>query len=379
MNTVPLQKPVNQKVPLLQNQVLQKVPLQASMPVESIKPMFTPDEAKALSAEAQAKLNSAEWLKNYKQMMEQSGPEVSDINMRDQIAVAMRDPVYGQATATGLAAGQNMLNSWIAGANSKSRANREKLANERWIKQMQDADEDRQYNRRIAEEERKYRKERDALSDKRYNEQAYLVGADPFESRAFVEQSLHEDPAAMADIELLNKTEVYNNAVDAAKARSKKEAAKSRLNKRQELATPEVLMKPKNELESTRSFGNLWERGRGAIFGGWGSPILMDRKDAANAKMMSTMAENKYKKFSRFSLQDLEQEIQNDKISGRLNTAVQKQKILNLMQALQRRGFRSAAVSPDGQMFVFASPSESVTITPNTVDRIAKEFEVSVE
>ena len=155
MNTVPLQKPVNQKVPLLQNQVLQKVPLQAPVPAASIKPMFAPDEAKALSAEAQAKLNSAEWLKNYRQMMEQSGPEVSDVNMRDQIAVAMRDPVYGQATATGLAAGQNMLNSWIAGANSKSRANKEKLANERWIRQMELEDEDRKLRRAELEEAKK--------------------------------------------------------------------------------------------------------------------------------------------------------------------------------------------------------------------------------
>lgn len=137
MNTVPLQKNTNQKVPL-----------QQPVPILPIKPMFKPGEA-------QAKLNSAEWLKNYRQMMEQAGPEVSDVNMRDQIAVAMRDPVYGQATATGLAAGQNMLNSWIAGANSKSRANKEKLANERWIKQMQDADEDRALRRQELAEAKK--------------------------------------------------------------------------------------------------------------------------------------------------------------------------------------------------------------------------------
>lgn len=144
MNTVPLQKNTNQKVPL-----------QKPVPATPIKPMFAPGEAQALSAEAQAKLNSAEWLKNYRQMMEQASPEVSDVNMRGQIAVAMRDPVYGQATATGLAAGQNMLNSWIAGANSKSIANKEKLANERWIKQMQDADEDRALRRKELAEAKK--------------------------------------------------------------------------------------------------------------------------------------------------------------------------------------------------------------------------------
>lgn len=142
-------------------------PKQANAATPASKPGITPGSATgkassvgqaktpSQSAEAQAKLNSAEWLKNYRQMMEQAGPEVSDVNMRDQIAVAMRDPVYGQATATGLAAGQNMLNSWIAGANSKSRANKEKLANERWIKQMQDADEDRALRRKELEEAKK--------------------------------------------------------------------------------------------------------------------------------------------------------------------------------------------------------------------------------
>lgn len=112
------------------------------------------------SQENQAKLNNAQWLSNYRQKISQVDPQISPVDMSQNISVALRDPVYGQATATGLATGQSLLNSWIAGANARARKQSEELANERWIKQQQDL-----------ADERKHRLDREALADKRYDEQ----------------------------------------------------------------------------------------------------------------------------------------------------------------------------------------------------------------
>ena len=122
----------------LQNNVRQVVPLQKQEPAEPIKPMFTPEEAKALSAAAQAKLNNTDWMAKYREISKNATPRVDPISMQSQMAAALRDPVYGQATATGLAAGEGMLNSWIAGINSRARRDENNLANERWINAMDD-------------------------------------------------------------------------------------------------------------------------------------------------------------------------------------------------------------------------------------------------
>lgn len=136
MSPVPLQKNITQVVPLQQ-------PEQS----EPVKPMFTPEEAKALSAAAQAKLNNADWVAKYREMSKNATPRVDPISMQSQMAAALRDPVYGQATATGLAAGEGMLNSWIAGINSRARRDESKLANERWIKAQDDLAEERKLRR----------------------------------------------------------------------------------------------------------------------------------------------------------------------------------------------------------------------------------------
>lgn len=141
----------------LQNNVRQVVPLQKQELSEPIKPMFTPEEAKALSAAAQAKLNNADWMAKYREMSKSATPRVDSISMQSQMAAALRDPVYGQATATGLAAGEGMLNSWIAGINSRARRDEDKLANERWIKAMDDLAEDRKLRRdELAESKKRY-------------------------------------------------------------------------------------------------------------------------------------------------------------------------------------------------------------------------------
>lgn len=118
----------------------------------------------------QAKLNNAQWLKNYREQASQVLPEMSPVNMSSNINVALRDPVNGQATATGLAAGQSLLNSWIAGANANARKKADTLAQERWIKQQQDLAEEREYQRGRDAEERAHQRNREALADKRYDE-----------------------------------------------------------------------------------------------------------------------------------------------------------------------------------------------------------------
>lgn len=109
----------------------------------------------AKSKAEQAKLNNADWVAKYKERAKNVTPRVDPISMQSQMAAALRDPVYGQATATGLAAGEGMLNSWIAGINSRARKDEGELANERWIKQMQDADEDRALRRQELAESKK--------------------------------------------------------------------------------------------------------------------------------------------------------------------------------------------------------------------------------
>lgn len=130
---------------------LPKVPT----PTERI--FVEPETPQEKSAAEQAKLNSADWIAKYRAMTKNVTPRVDQLSMQDQISTAMKDPVYGQATATGLSSGQNMLNSWIAGINAKSRMDERNLENERWIKQLEDADEDKNYRR--------------GQDDKRFNEQ----------------------------------------------------------------------------------------------------------------------------------------------------------------------------------------------------------------
>lgn len=108
------------------------------------------------SKKTQAELNSRQWLENtYRPMAQKFTPRVDPVSMQSQMATALKDPVYGQATATGLAAGEGMLNSWIAGINSRARRDEAALANERWIKQMQDADADRALRRQELAESKK--------------------------------------------------------------------------------------------------------------------------------------------------------------------------------------------------------------------------------
>lgn len=361
MNTVPLQKPVNQKVPLLQNQVIQKVPLQAPMPVENIKPMFTPGEAQALSAEAQAKLNSAEWLKNYRQMMEQAGPEVSDVNMRDQIAVAMRDPVYGQATATGLAAGQNMLNSWIAGANSKSRANKEKLANERWIKQMQDADDERALRLKELEESKKR-----------------IVEADNYQLNPFTEKMIRSNPELMKKYNRLKTPQEAKNAYEASKLIAEREADKAALDAAQESLPPILTSMParSERLENGGGLMGAVRRGLNAIPGY--RRLALSSKERSEANAARELKKEGANKFYEISPEDLRIEAARSNREGYSLTAGQQNKIAELVETYMRLHPDSVVKQSVGNnIIVVASPDgEPLVITPKSIDRLAKQFDI---
>ena len=181
----------------LQNNVRQVVPLQKQEP---IKPMFTPEEAKALSAAAQAKLNNADWVAKYREMSKNATPRVDPISMQSQMAAALRDPVYGQATATGLAAGEGMLNSWIAGINSRARRDEAELANERWIKAQDDLAKERELRQAELDEAKKQ-----------------VVQAPGYTLDAFKESAIRSNPKYAEALNRLNTTQVGKNAEEAAR------------------------------------------------------------------------------------------------------------------------------------------------------------------
>ena len=212
----------------LQNNGRQVVPLQNQEP---IKPMVTPEEARALSAAAQAKLNNADWVAKYREMSKNVTPRVDPISMQSQMAAALRDPVYGQATATGLAAGEGMLNSWIAGINSRARRDEANLADERWIKAQDDLAKEREENKRrweaeaaegkrrfgilqkAADEDRKLRRDELAESKKRY-----LPGVSEVED-AFLspedQKELGTMNAGLAKGQIFDNPIAYEQALDA--------------------------------------------------------------------------------------------------------------------------------------------------------------------
>ena len=96
----------------------------------------------------QALLNNRTWqTKDFREQQDKIPPVMPNVNLQDNMLVALKDPVYGQGTATGLAAGQSMLNSWIGAANAIAKKEADKLANERWIKAQDDLAEERKLRR----------------------------------------------------------------------------------------------------------------------------------------------------------------------------------------------------------------------------------------
>ena len=121
-------------------------------------------ETKTVSPKPKKKKKSAaernnEFIAQYRQKLEQINPQLPEADVTNQINVALRDPVYGQATATGLAMGNNILNSWIKARNAENAKKANELEQERWLKQNQD----------LADEV-DYRRSRDKIADQRYEE-----------------------------------------------------------------------------------------------------------------------------------------------------------------------------------------------------------------
>ena len=104
----------------------------------------------------QALLNNRTWqTKDFREQQDKISPVMPNVNLQDNMLVALKDPVYGQGTATGLAAGQSMLNSWIGAANAIAKKEADKLANERWIKAMDDLAKERELRQAELDEAKK--------------------------------------------------------------------------------------------------------------------------------------------------------------------------------------------------------------------------------
>ena len=181
-------------------------------------------------------------------MSKNATPRVDSISMQSQMAAALRDPVYGQATAAGLAAGEGMLNSWIAGINSRARRDENNLANERWIKQIQDADEDRKLRRDELAESKKVFVPGETLPDP-------LIFAD--------------EATRKADLEARSKVHtqgrIAKNQVEAARMAEENNKALIEYLKAREKAPKTVSVKPRTEdevmsdaLETAQNTGDLF-------------------------------------------------------------------------------------------------------------------------
>ena len=104
----------------------------------------------------QALLNNRTWqAKDFREQQDKIPPVMPNVNLQDNMLVALKDPVYGQGTATGLAAGQSMLNSWIGAANAIAKKEADKLANERWIKVQDDLAKERELRQAELDEAKK--------------------------------------------------------------------------------------------------------------------------------------------------------------------------------------------------------------------------------
>ena len=345
----------------LQNNVRQVVPLQKQEPTEPIKPMFTPEEAKALSAAAQAKLNNADWVAKYREMSKNATPRVDPISMQSQMAAALRDPVYGQATATGLAAGEGMLNSWIAGINSRARRDEDKLANERWIKAMDDLAKERELRQAELDESKKQ-----------------VVQAPGYTLDAFKESAIRSNPKYAAALNRLNTTQVGKNAEEAAKIQNQLRLDKQMLDAAQEAVPMQLTSANPRAIDAERTDGffNMGRRLLNAIPGYRRMALTGNERAIANAQ--AGMEEAGYKSFSSVSPEYLLKEAQKNIESGNTNTGVQQRKIAQVLTELLKRPGFIAKQSPDGSTIVVSGPNQrAITLTPGTIDRYLKEYDLS--
>lgn len=149
----------------------------------------------------QALLNNRTWqTKDFREQQDKIPPVMPNVNLQDNMTVALRDPVYGQSTATGLAAGQSMLNSWIGAANAIAKKEADKLANERWIKAQDDLAKERQLRR-------------DELAE---SKQVFVPRMDLPEQDVWLSpEAKTEDVKRRSALAALGKANVAKNAIEA--------------------------------------------------------------------------------------------------------------------------------------------------------------------
>ena len=317
----------------------------------------------AKSKDAQAKLNNADWVAKYREMSNNVTPRVDPISMQSQMAAALRDPVYGQATATGLAAGEGMLNSWIAGINSRARRDEGNLANERWIKQIQDLDEDRKLRREELAEAKKE-----------------IVDAVPYQLDAFKEKLVTSNPENKALYDLLTKPYNAKNAFEAAQHRSRQAAAMQRLDAAQQSMPSQITSLPaRSEITESEEFMDYPRRLLNAIPGVRRATLSKDER--ARANLIPAMKKEGVSKFFTITPEQLRLESVKNNREGFSGLAGQQNKIAELVERISTLNPGSVVKqSIGGDVIVIATPDNgAITITPGNFDRISKQYEIGTK
>ena len=324
-------------------------------------------ESKTISSKPKKEKKSAternnEFIAQYRQKLDQINPQLPETDVSDQVNVALRDPVYGQATATGLAMGNNILNTWIKAKNAENAQKAKELEQERWLKQTQDLADEIDYHRAKDEESKKS-----------------IVRSDPYILDAFKEAEIRSNPEYQKDLDLLNTPYEAKDAADAARHQNELFFAKQRLDAAQESLPMRLTSKNKGiDTESTGGFFNRLTDALNLV------PIYryaaLTGSERAKSDARMAMRKAGQKSFTGISPEALMQEAQRNIASGNTRTGVQQRKMAEIMNLyLQRNPNGVAKQSPDGSVIVLAAPNtEAITLTPETVDRYAKQFDVGI-
>lgn len=316
------------------------------------------------SKKTQAELNSRQWLENtYRPMVQRATPRVDPISMQSQMVAALRDPVYGQATATGLAAGEGLLNSWIAGINSRARKDEGELSNERWIKQMQDADKDRELRRKELEESKKE-----------------IVDAVPYQLDAFKEKLVLSNPENKALYESLSKPYVAKDRFEAAQHRAKQAAAMQSLNAAQQSMPSKITDIPaKSEIVESEEFMDYPRRMLNAIPGIRRAALSKDER--ARANLIPAMKAEGVNGFINITPEQLRLESARSNRESLSGLAGQQNKIAELIEKISAINPGSIVKqSIGGDVIVVATPNNgAITITPGNFDKISAQYDIGTK
>lgn len=310
----------------------------------------------------QALLNNRTWqTKDFREQQDKIPPVMPNVNLQDNMTVALRDPVYGQGTATGLAAGQSMLNSWIGAANAIAKKEADKLANERWIKAQDDLAKERELRKAELDESKKQ-----------------VVQAPGYTLDAFKESAVRSNPKYAAALNRLNTTQVGKNAEEAARIQNQLRLDKQMLDAAQEAVPMQLTSANPRAIDTERTDGFLNMAGRflNRIPGYRRMALTGNERAIANAQ--AGMEEAGYRSFSSVSPEYLLNEAQKNIESGNTNTGVQQRKIAQVLTELLKRPGFIAKQSPDGSTIVVSGPNQrAITLTPGTIDRYIKEYDLS--